>query len=254
MNADKQFHVLMTLTKANLKSRYRNTVYGFLWVVLNPLLLYLAQVFAFSMLFHGNSNNYSVYLLGGLLPWLFITQSIDICTGIFLNSAYLLKNLPINPLALPFSQMLDNVINFLAAFLILILYFCIVGKLSVLVLAGLIVPVIFLFLMTTAFSTALAILNVRFRDLKFVVSFVFTVLYFLTPIFYSPHIIPENVRWILLKNPFYLMIRPFQELLTHGLTDHFYFSLISSGAVTLVTMCLSFVIWQKLKSSVSFYV
>ncbi len=254
MNVDKQFHVMMTMTAANLKSRYRNTIYGFLWVVLNPLMLYFAQVFAFTMLFHGNFNNYPLYLLGGLLPWLFIVQSVDMCTGVFLNSSYILKNLPINPIILPFSQMIDNFINFIAAFFILITYFCIVGKLSVLVIFGLLIPILFLFLMTTALSTALAIINVRYRDLKFVVSFVFTVLYFLTPIFYSPSVVPSHIRWVLLKNPLYMLIQPFQEILMYGATDTYYFSLVNSAAVTLATMVVSFFIWKKMKVYVSFYV
>lgn len=244
----------MALTVGNLKSRYRNTIYGFLWVVLNPLMLYLAQVFAFTMLFHGNFNNYPLYLLGGLLPWLFIVQSVDMCTGVFLNSTYILKNLPINPIVLPFAQMIDNFINFLAAFFLLIVYFCIVGKLSVLIILGLIIPILFLFLMTTALSTALAIINVRYRDLKFVVSFIFTVLYFLTPIFYSASAIPENIRWLLLKNPFYILIQPFQEVLMYGATDGYYFSLLNASGVTLITLITSFFIWKKMKVHVSFYV
>lgn len=246
--------MLTTMTAANLKSRYRNTVYGFLWVILNPLMLYLAQVFAFTMLFHGKFNNYPLFLMGGLLPWLFLVQSVDMCTGIFLNNSYILRNLPVNPLVLPFSQMLDNFVNFMAAFFILIFYFCFTGKLSVFVLPGLVVPIVLLFMMTTAMSTALAVLNVRYRDIKFVVSFLFTMLYFLTPIFYSASIVPEHIRWFLLKNPIYALILPFQELLVYGATDVYYFSLITASAVTLGSMAISFLIWQKMKSSVSFYV
>lgn len=253
MNLNKQFNVLVSLTSANLKSRYRNTFYGVLWVLLNPILTYLAQVFTFTMIFQGNFPNYPLYLLGGLLPWLFIVQSIDICTGVFLHSAFFLKNIPINPLILPVSLMFDNFINFISAFLILILYFCFSGKLSFAIIPLLILPTLLLFISVTSLAVMFAVINVRYRDLKFVVSFVFTVLFFLTPIFYSLRIVPERFMFFIGNNPLYYLIRPFQELLMNGITNSFFYYLIASSAVALIITVLSMYVWKKMRRDVICY-
>ncbi len=253
MNINKQFNVLLSMTLANLKSRYRNTFYGFLWVVLNPIITYLVQVFAFTMIFQSNFANYPLYLLGGLIPWLFIVQSVDMCTGIFLHNGHILKNLPINPLVLPLSQMIDNFINFICAFLILILYFASRGKISPVVIPILIAPVLSLFVMVTSLSIIFAVINVKYRDLKFIVSFVFTVLFFLTPIFYSVHIVPANIRMIISKNPFYFVIRPFQELFMNGATITFFQSLAVSFGVSVTLVIIAFICWNKMKRNISFY-
>jgi ABC-type polysaccharide/polyol phosphate export permease len=83
----RDLRLVRVLTGANIQSRYRNTFYGFLWVVMNPILTYAVQVFAFTTIFHVKSFNYPVYLLAGLFPWMFILQSVEMCTSIFLFNA-----------------------------------------------------------------------------------------------------------------------------------------------------------------------
>src|SRR3954465_5069767 len=107
------------LTAANLKSRYRRTIAGFLWVVLNPLIQFGVQSAIFRHVLKIQVNNYLIFLLSGLLPWIFITQSMDMCTSLFVTSGNVLKSFRLNPLVLLTAQLLDNLLNFLAAFLII---------------------------------------------------------------------------------------------------------------------------------------
>ena len=113
----KFFEQAYVLTVANLKTRYRNTSLGFLWVLLNPILIYGAQSYAFGRILKIDVSHYNLFLVTGLIPWIFITQSIEMTTSSILVSAPILKNMPIHPFVILISTVLDNLINFLSLFL-----------------------------------------------------------------------------------------------------------------------------------------
>lgn len=247
--------LITTLTTANLKSRYRNTIYGFLWVLLNPILTYVVQVFAFTTIFQVRFANYGVFLLAGLFPWLFIVQSVEMCTGIFLNNGGIIKNIPLPPLLLVFVQILDNFINFFCAFVIIILYYSVFHSLSPMLFLYILIPTISLIIAVTSICTIFSLLNVRFRDLKFVVSFVFSLLFYLTPIFYSITQVPERLKFIIGNNPFYYLIHPYQHLLLANDIDYQFFEMVlRSYLFSFVLLGLAFLCWSKMKKFLVFYV
>src|SRR5271154_4561101 len=94
------------LAAANLKSRYRRTVAGFLWVVLNPLIMFGVQSMIFRHVLKIQISNYFLFLLSGLLPWIFITQSMDMCTSLFQANGGVLKSFHLNPLVLLTAQLI----------------------------------------------------------------------------------------------------------------------------------------------------
>lgn len=237
-----------------MKSRYRNTIWGFVWVLLNPVLTYAVQIFAFTMIFQVRFENYALYLLAGLFPWLFILQSADMCTGMFLNNGMIVKNIPIPPVLLVMVQVVDNFINFICAFLILILYFTLFGPLGSWSLLLIILPILSLFLAVSSLCVLLATLNVWFRDLKFIVSFVFSLLFYLTPIVYSIHLVPDRFRWLLMKNPIYFLIHPFQQLLHSADMTSFSYAMIQSFSFSIVLFIVAFFYWRKMKKIMVFYV
>ena len=112
---------IIALTKSNMMSRYRKTIAGFLWVVLNPILMYAVQSFVFRKLLKIDVPNYSLFLLCGLLPWIFVTMTIDMVTPILDFSSDLLKSFKMNPAVLVLSQVLDNFFNFVFAFLLVLI-------------------------------------------------------------------------------------------------------------------------------------
>lgn len=244
---------LKVFTVANLKSRYRNTFYGFAWVILNPILTYLVQVFAFTTLFQVRFPNYPVYLFAGLFPWIFILQSVEMCTGVFLYNFHIIKNYPINPSLLIWVQVLDNFINFFSAFLIVLIYFLATQKIGLTALAYCLLPAVFLFAAVVSMGTLFAILNIRYRDMKFIVSFVFSLLFYLTPIFYSIRMIGEKARMYLEFNPIYILIKPFQEALMGFPPEEIWKATLNSFLISTFLIVLSFVTWKKMKDYVVLY-
>lgn len=254
MEMMRYFRLVTVLTSANLKSRYRNTLWGFFWVLLNPILTYGVQVFAFTTIFQVRFANYPVYLLAGLFPWMFVVQSVEMCTGIFLNNGGIIKNIPVPPVLLVFVQILDNFINFICAFIILILYFSIFHSLNVLTVFYVLIPTIPLFIAVSSMCLIFSLLNIRFRDLKFIVSFVFSLLFYLTPIFYNIELVPGRLRGIIANNPFYYLIHPFQQILTSNGSASFIHTVGKAYLFSFVLLFLAYQCWARMKKYLVFYV
>src|SRR5258708_5886389 len=121
---------IIILTAANLKSRYRKTIAGFLWVIINPLLMFWVQSQIFIKVMKISLTNYPLFLLSGLLPWLFMTQSLEMSATIFNQMGSALKAFPVHPFVFLAAQLIDNFINFIAAFLVLLIPIVLFSSLS----------------------------------------------------------------------------------------------------------------------------
>jgi len=201
------------LTIASLKSRYRKTVAGFLWVILNPLMQYSVQAMVFGSFLRINIERYPIFLLSGLLPWIFMTSTLEMSCSLLVTSRDFLKAYRVSGLVLFFSQVLDNLINFMAAFLTVLIPLTILGHVPW---AGLLfVPLAMIPLALFAAGTAvlLGTTHVFFRDTRFILQFVLSISYFVTPIFYGIQLVPEQLRWVIYLNPLYALILPFRDAL-----------------------------------------
>jgi ABC-type polysaccharide/polyol phosphate export permease len=205
-----------------MTSRYRGSFAGFVWVILNPILLYGVQGFVFQFILKIKVPNYFVFLLSGLLPWLFIVQSLDMCTNLFVASGRLLKSYPIHPLVCILAQVLDNFFNL--TLLIAILFF------PAIMLTGfsswkfplLIFPLLSCLIAVVGLAWLLATIQIFYRDVKFVLAFVLNISFFLTPIFYSEDLIDPKFHWIVDVNIFRHLILPFRALITDPIDPGFF--------------------------------
>jgi lipopolysaccharide transport system permease protein len=232
------------LAVASLKSRYRKTFAGMVWVILNPLLLFGVQALVFKKFLNLQVPNYYLFLLSGLLPWIFFSQTIQMVTPIFVTQAQLLRSFKINPLVIFSSQVVDNFVNFLISFLLLLLPFYLSTSSDLVPLLLLPLAFIPLFLGTLGLGLVLATLNVFFRDTNFVMGFIFNLLFFLTPIFYPADFVPEHLRWIITFNPALYLLDPFRHLLYQGVED-FFISWIKGLGVGVGFVALSLRVWKR---------
>jgi ABC-type polysaccharide/polyol phosphate export permease len=177
------------------------------------MIIYGTQSYVFHSILKLQVDRYPLFLLSGLLPWIFIVQSIEMCTGMLTNSARLLKSFPIHPFVFLSSQILDNLINFSAAFAVLLIPTLFLNKIPLVGLLVLPIPLTILFFAVFGMTWMLSTIHVFFRDTRFIVSFVLNVLFFLTPIFYPLDFVPPHFRWLTEINPIYLLIRPFRSCL-----------------------------------------
>ncbi|MGZ3698560.1 MAG: ABC transporter permease [Bdellovibrionota bacterium] len=243
------------MTVSGLKARYRKTLAGFVWVVLNPLMMFGAQSYAFTKILKIQMPDYSKFLLAGLLPWIFISQSLDMSVALFVNSGRLLKSFRLHPLVFLFSQLLDNLVNFLAAFLLVLVPMLLLHPgASAIELLSLPLSLILLLGGTLGLAWLLATLHVFFRDTRYLVSFAISIAFFLTPIFYPLSFVPENIRWAVAVNPLFLLIQPFQLSVYATGDTHLLRALGMSALVAFSFIGLAAAFWSRRRNDVYLHI
>lgn len=208
--------LLFNLTSKELKLKYKNSLLGFLWSFLNPLMMLVVYTLAFKYIMKVEIENFTLFILIGVLPWTFFQSSIQVCTGAIVNNSGLIKKVYFPREIIPLSNILSNFINFLITLSVL---FIAMGISKVQIgINILVLPLLLILLLgfTIGLGLMLAALNVRYRDTSHLVDVAFIALFYLTPIVYSLDLIPENIRVYMLLNPMTLIIQSLRECLIYN--------------------------------------
>jgi lipopolysaccharide transport system permease protein len=237
--------IIKALTLAQMKARYRGTMAGFLWVIMSPILLYAVQSVIFKNILRISMPHYSVFLLGGLLPWSFISSALIMGIPVLPSSRQLLLAMRISPETILVSSLMDNWINFLAAMLLLLIPVSLMGGVSPMGLLLLPVALVVLLVGTGALLATLALLNVFFRDVRFLAQFAMTLLFFITPVFYPIELIPETYRWMIAVNPIYLLIEPVRSCLFEFSLEVALRSLMKGALVAATLSTIALLYWRR---------
>jgi len=245
MTASLLIRLTKELTAAQLKSRYRRTVAGFLWVVLSPILIYSVQAFIFKHVLQIQVANYAVFLLGGLLPWVFFSSSLDMGIPVLTSSKHLLSVFKVPPAVLIFSSILDNWINFIAAFLIILIPCLMMNSFSWTGLLMLPFALIVLLLGIGSVVFFASLFNVFYRDVKYVLHLGTSMLFFLTPIFYPLEFIPEQFRFLASLNPLYILISPVRICIYSFSMEAFVPALAKAAVISLFLAGIAKLYWRK---------
>ena len=202
----------LDFTVASMKSRYRKTIAGFLWVLLNPVIMFGVQAVVFHKFLRLDIPDYHLFLVGGLIPWIFMVHTIQMGTSSLVANASLLRSFRVHALVLVGASVLDNFINF-AMTLVLVVVPVVLFSDQGLSWTLLWTPVTLLplVLITFSFTILMAVTNVFYRDTNFVLGFIFSIFFFITPIFYPPEFIPANLQWLIDFNFFFHAIAPFRS-------------------------------------------
>lgn len=220
----------------------------------NPLIMFGVQSLIFQYVLKLNMDKYYMFLLTGLIPWIFISQTIEMTVALFVNQAVILKAFPIHPLVYISAQAIDNFINFLGSFSLLLIPIAIHSGTDPIGLLIFPISLIFIVVSTVALSFLLATMNVFYRDIRYLSSFALSILFYLTPIFYNIDFIDLKYRWLMNFNPFYHLLRPMRSSLYKLDLDEFYFSCFIALIVTLGFVLLSLLYWRRKRSEVFYYV
>jgi ABC-type polysaccharide/polyol phosphate export permease len=210
--------LIVALVARELKVRYRRSAIGFLWTMLQPLLMMLVLHTVFSSIFRFKMElgNYPVYALAGILFWNFFSQSILSSMNSLRGNAQLLQKLPLPKAVFPIATVISGVINLLFA-LVPLLGILIVTK-HPLTPALFFLPVSILLaaLFTLGAGLLLAPLAVFFSDVVELVGVLLSLIMYLTPIFYPKEIVPEHMRWIVRFNPARSILEVFRDPIYQG--------------------------------------
>ncbi len=208
------------LVAKQLKLRYRGSVLGYLWTLLNPLLLMLVYTLVFSVYFRLDMDKYPAFLFAGLLPWIWFSSSLQQGVTCILDGAGLVTRSQFPAEVLPVVTLTANTANFLLTmpllFLLLFVFRIELGP-PLLLLPALIALE---YLLSLGLVLLLSAVNIYFRDLQHIILHLLTALQFLTPIFYPLSLVPEPFRPWAFLNPLTILIGAFQDVLYFNRVPH----------------------------------
>lgn len=203
------------LARKYLLVRYKNSVLGIFWSLLNPLILFLIFSFIFGQAFP-NVPNYRLFALSGILLWNFFPGTTLQLIQVWPDNAPLLRSYPIHPLVFSLAALVSSLSHF---FLILIPFTLLMASLgwSPALPALALLPGIFLLaLFTLGLGLFLGALNVFFRDVALLWNTLIPALFYFTPVVYPPELVPAHLRSVLWFNPLAWFILPLRGALAEG--------------------------------------
>lgn len=219
--------LLRNLVASELKARYKNSVLGFFWSLLNPLFMMLVFTVVFGVLSPNQTiEKYPLFLLCGLLPWNFFSDSILTSVNSVVGNANLIKKVYFPREVLPIASVLAQLVNFLLAFVLLFV--------ALVIFRAQFSPWLWtlplVILVQTCFAVGMALmlstLNVFYRDTMIVMNVVMLAWFFLSPVFYAVTILPNSYtlwgmpiniqRLLYIFNPVASLINIYRDLLYWG--------------------------------------
>jgi len=197
----KEINIILFLSFGDLYARYKNSILGPLWISLGTGIFIFGLALLWGELFNKDRASFVPSMTVGLIMWHFISACLYESTMIYINKSFLIKNIKLPLFMFPLQVVIKQLINFFHNFLIFIIVFIIFDlKFNLYMLYFF--PLMILFILNMLWITLfLSILGARFRDFSFVISSILPLLFFMSPVLYSPKDINflKPVLWI---NPF----------------------------------------------------
>jgi lipopolysaccharide transport system permease protein len=208
--------------KREFQSKYRNSLLGATWTILNPLAMIIVYTVIFAEVMRaklpGVDNNfgYSIYLCAGILTWGLFAEIVGRAQTVFIDNANLIKKLSFPRLCLPVIIILSSMLNFAIVFGLFTAFLLISGNFPGTVFVAFFPLLMLLILFSIGLGITLGVLNVFFRDVGQFFGIFLTFWFWLTPIVYPVSIVDENLRNILALNPMSSLMTGFQQILVAG--------------------------------------
>lgn len=204
------------LVVRDLKVKYRRSFLGYVWSLLNPLLMMLVMTLVFSYMFRFDIPNYPLYLICGQTLWSFFNESTNMAMYSVLQNGALIKKVYIPKYIFPLSRVFSSFVTMsfsLVAILIVMVFTKAPVYWTILLFP---VPLLLLLVFSCGVGLILSALSVYFRDITHLYSVLTLAWMYLTPIFYPISGIPEEVLPVIMNNPMYHYITFFRDVVLYG--------------------------------------
>lgn len=251
---------VLAMTQKEIKARYKHALLGFLWVLLNPLIQMVSIGLIFQFMVPVKVDNYFLFLFAGLLPWNFFSLSTTKNAPIIINERSLIQKANFPREAIVLSVILSNLFHFMISLVMLMVllladkiffeHYGLTQLVGYVARFGLIVPIVlWLVLFVSGVSLFFAALNVKYRDVNFIVQALIPVWFYATPIVYSVGLLPKELRVLLYLNPM------------TGITESFHYALLSLKPYSIdllllglaVSLMVFFIGWKVFERESKFF-
>lgn len=247
--------LLNQMTLREIKSRYKQSIMGYFWVILNPFFQILIMSFVFSTIMRiptgANSNiPYIVFLYVALLPWSLFANSLGSATGSIVGNASLVTKVYFPRTILPISTIFAKIIDFIFASTILV-FFMLIYQVPVNLNILWVIPIFFIQqIFTIGLSLFLAAINLIYRDIQYLLSLVISLWFYLTPIVYPTDIVPTRFKIIFKLNPMSVIINAYRQAILAGGVPNLA-SLSVALLISFLTLIWGFNYFKKLERTFS---
>lgn len=237
--------LLQELVSRDIKIKYRKSILGVLWTLLNPLFMMIVLSVVFSNIFKFDVENFPLYLLSGQVIFNFFVDCTTSSMTSIIGSAPLIKKIYIPKYLFVLSRCFSCAINLMASFTALI---CVTlamrMELHVTLLLS-IIPLAYLVIISLGVSMILASMAVKFRDIIHLYSVFTTALLYLTPVIYPLSILPEKIKILVMLNPLTNIVMMFRNVYMYNTLPSF--SSLAIATVEAVILCATgvYVFWKK---------
>lgn len=209
--------LILNLVVKDLKVRYKNSVLGFLWSLINPLLMMVVFTFVFTRLLGSSIANFQIFVLAGLLPWNWCAAAVGGSINAIVGNSNLISKVYFPRELLPVSVVASNMANFLLAlpalFALMVVFHAPFTWGLVFLPVLMLIEAVFL----CGVALFLSCLNVFYRDTGVIMEVLLTAWFFVTPIFYRMEdVVPSLKDWVYRLNPMASIISDYHTILYYG--------------------------------------
>ena len=241
--------LLYFLTLRDIKVRYKQTLMGLAWVIIQPLttMLIFTLVFNRFVRFDAGPLPYPLFALSGLLLWLFFANAVTNSTHSLVSNANLITKVYFPRMFIPAASVGAGLVDLAVAFLLLIV---LVFYYGVTLTSNLLLLPLFILMMTLlALGVGLlsAALTVKYRDLRHALPFIIQLWMFASPVIYPAHIVPEGWKWLLTINPVAGIIEGFRASLAGGAFKWMHLAI--SAVITLLLLVCSVYVFRRFEDT-----
>ncbi|GIW64571.1 MAG: transport permease protein [Patescibacteria group bacterium] len=247
--------LLFNLAYREINQRYKQSILGYAWVILNPLFQLLVLSFVFSTIFRVSSYNvpYIIFLIIGLLPWNFFTQSLSSSANALVSNASLITKIYFPREILIYATIIAKAVDFFYSVLIAIFFF-IFYKISVNLAILWVIPIFIIQLFFTAgLSLIISSFNLFYRDIQYLLNLIIQIWFYLTPIIYPVEQFPEKYRFIFSLNPMSVIINGYRQVILGGKAPNLN-SMMVAAVFSIVFFGIAYLIFKKQEGEFADYV
>ena len=225
------------LVSRDLKLKYRRSFLGYVWSVLNPLLIMIVMSIVFSTMFNRNIDNFPVYLFCGQLLFNFMNQTTHQAIFSVASNGALLKKTYMPKYIFTFAKVTSGLVDLCFSLGALVIVMIVTGARFTFCTLLFPLPIIQLYVFSLGLGLFLAQANVFFRDIQYIYNAVTTAWLYVSCIFYPIDMLPQWLQWIIVHlNPVYFYIAQFRAIVYQGVLPELWF--VGAGAVAAIVALL----------------
>lgn len=230
--------LLKELVKRDLRIKYRRSFLGYLWSLLNPLMMMTIMTIVFSFMFKSNIENFPLYLICGNTLFAFFNESTNMAMYSVLNNGALIRKVYIPKFIFPLSRVLSCFVTMSFSLLAIIIVMLVTRSTIYWTVLLFWIPLLLLLVFCIGIGMVLSAIAVFFRDITHLYGVITMAWMYLTPIFYpvDPKVLPVQVISLINLNPLYHFIQFFRQVVIYGTlpTMNTWFFCILSCIVALI--------------------